>query len=112
MAGRLTAPGTRLASARFRGALGGRGKTSDMTDQRRRVSLVTGSTDGLGKQTALELLRAGHQVIVHGRTRPKVEATLAFLRERVPGAEDRIGGVSFDLGSMVSVRRGAAELAE
>jgi NAD(P)-dependent dehydrogenase (short-subunit alcohol dehydrogenase family) len=75
-----------------------------MTEPRRRTILVTGSTDGIGRQTARELLAAGHQVIVHGRTRPKVEAAVAAL----PGAE----GVSFDLGSMASVRRGAAELAE
>jgi NAD(P)-dependent dehydrogenase (short-subunit alcohol dehydrogenase family) len=89
-------------------------KTRGMSEPRRRVTLVTGSTDGIGRQTALVLAGAGHQVIVHGRTRPKVEATLAFLRERVPAAaeEGRLEGVSFDLGSMASVRRGAAEIAE
>jgi NAD(P)-dependent dehydrogenase (short-subunit alcohol dehydrogenase family) len=81
---------------------------------RRRVTVVTGSTDGMGKQTALELLRAGQHVVIHGRNRPKVDATLAALREQVPGAEaeGRLDGVSFDLGSLASVRRGAAELVE
>jgi NAD(P)-dependent dehydrogenase (short-subunit alcohol dehydrogenase family) len=72
--------------------------------------LITGSTDGIGKQTALELARAGQRVIVHGRTRPKVEATLAWLQAQVPSAE--LDGVSFDLGSLASVRRGATELQE
>jgi len=72
--------------------------------------LITGSTDGIGKQTALELARAGHRVIVHGRTRPKVEATLGWLQGQVPSAE--LDGVSFDLGSMASVRRGVTELLE
>jgi NAD(P)-dependent dehydrogenase (short-subunit alcohol dehydrogenase family) len=81
---------------------------------RRRVTLVTGSTDGIGKQTALELLRGGDHVIVHGRNRPKVEAAVATLREQVPAAaaDGRIEGVSFDLGSLTSVRRGVAELLE
>ena len=82
-----------------------------MTDQRR-VTVVTGSTDGLGKQTALELLRGGQHVVVHGRTKPKVEALVAWLREQVPDTEGRLDGVSFDMGSLASVRRGAAELRE
>jgi len=32
-----------------------------------KVILVTGSTDGIGRQTAIELARMGHRVIVHGR---------------------------------------------
>ncbi|MCA9679017.1 MAG: SDR family oxidoreductase, partial [Myxococcales bacterium] len=76
----------------------------------RRVMLVTGSTDGIGRQTALELAQAGHHVIVHGRSRPKVDAALAWLRERAAGAE--VDGVSFDLGSLASVRKGARELLE
>jgi NAD(P)-dependent dehydrogenase (short-subunit alcohol dehydrogenase family) len=78
--------------------------------RRRRVTLVTGSTDGIGKQTALALVRAGHHVIVHGRTRPKAEAAQAHLRDEVPDAE--VDAVSFDLGSLASVRRGAAEILE
>lgn len=75
-----------------------------------RTVLITGSTDGIGKQTALELARAGNRVVVHGRTRPKVDAAVTWLRGEVPGAE--VEGVSFDLGALASVRRGAAELAE
>ncbi len=72
--------------------------------------LVTGSTDGIGKQTVLELARRGLEVVVHGRNRPKVDATLAWLREQVPAAN--VDGVSFDLGSLASVRKGATELAK
>lgn len=75
-----------------------------------RTVLITGSTDGIGKQTALELARAGQRVIVHGRTRPKVDAAVAWLRDQVPAGQ--IEGVSFDLGSLASVRRGAAEVIE
>ena len=63
-----------------------------------RVALVTGSTDGIGRQTARALAAAGMKVIVHGRSKPKVDATLAELREELPGGE--LEGVSFDLGTL------------
>ncbi len=39
-----------------------------------RTILVTGSTDGIGKQTALELAQEGHVLIVHGRSLEKSAA--------------------------------------
>jgi NAD(P)-dependent dehydrogenase (short-subunit alcohol dehydrogenase family) len=33
--------------------------------------LVTGSTDGIGRETALQLARMGHKVLVHGRDKDK-----------------------------------------
>ncbi|HVK83293.1 MAG TPA: SDR family NAD(P)-dependent oxidoreductase [Kofleriaceae bacterium] len=74
----------------------------------RRVVLVTGSTDGIGRATARALAAAGVKVLVHGRSKPKVEATLAELRAELPGAE--LEGVSFDLGSLASVRKGAEQV--
>jgi NAD(P)-dependent dehydrogenase (short-subunit alcohol dehydrogenase family) len=70
-----------------------------------RVALVTGSTDGIGRHTARQLAAAGMKVIVHGRNKPKVDATLAALRDELPGAE--LDGVSFDVGTIAGVRRGA-----
>jgi NAD(P)-dependent dehydrogenase (short-subunit alcohol dehydrogenase family) len=74
----------------------------------RRVVLVTGSTDGIGRATARALAAGGIKVIVHGRTRPRVDAALSGLREELPGAE--LEGVSFDLGSLAAVRRGAEQI--
>ncbi len=70
-----------------------------------RVALVTGSTDGIGRHTARQLAAAGMKVIVHGRNKPKVDATLTALRDELPGAE--LDGVSFDVGTLAGVRRGA-----
>ena len=75
-----------------------------------RTALVTGSTDGIGKETALGLARAGMRVFVHGRSKPKVEVAIADLSAQVPDAT--FEGVSFDLGSMASIRRAMAELGE
>ena len=49
--------------------------------------LVTGSTDGIGRQTALELLRLGHRVIVHGRSPAKTAWSLgnAFAQHPFDG---------------------------
>ena len=74
----------------------------------RRIILVTGSTDGIGRATARALAAAGAKVIVHGRSRAKVDALLAQLREELPGAE--LDGVAFDVGSLEAVRRGADQL--
>lgn len=70
-----------------------------------RVALVTGSTDGIGRQTAYELATRGFRVIVHGRSKANVDLALAALRDQLPAAE--FEGASFDLGSLASVRRGA-----
>ena len=75
-----------------------------------RVALVTGSTDGIGRQTARQVAAAGLVVIVHGRSKPKVEQTLAGLRAELPGAT--FHGVAFDLGTNAGVRRGAAMILE
>jgi NAD(P)-dependent dehydrogenase (short-subunit alcohol dehydrogenase family) len=77
-----------------------------MTD--RRVVLVTGATDGIGRATARALAAGGMKVILHGRSRPKVDAVLAALGEELPGAD--LEGVSFDLGSQAAVRRGAEQI--
>ncbi|OSS41367.1 oxidoreductase, short-chain dehydrogenase/reductase family [Desulfurella amilsii] len=41
--------------------------------------LITGSTDGIGKQTALALASSGFEVIVHGRDTKKVEETKKLI---------------------------------
>ncbi len=74
----------------------------------RRVVLVTGSTDGIGRATARALAAAGAHVILHGRSKPKVDAALAAMLEELPGAQ--LEGVSFDLGSLAAVRKGAEQI--
>lgn len=42
--------------------------------------LITGATDGIGKQTALELAQMGHEVIVHGRNKLRGEEVTENIR--------------------------------
>jgi NAD(P)-dependent dehydrogenase (short-subunit alcohol dehydrogenase family) len=73
-----------------------------------RVALVTGSTDGIGRHTARQLAAKGLKVIVHGRSKTKVDGAITWLRDEVPGGE--FEGVSFDMGRLADVRRGAEQV--
>jgi len=75
-----------------------------------RVVLVTGSTDGIGRATARALAAGGMKVIVHGRSKARVDAALAQLSGELPGGE--LEGVAFDVGSLRAVRSGAAQILE
>lgn len=70
------------------------------------VMLVTGSTDGIGKETARRLAEMGATILVHGRSRERGEETVSDLRERT-GNE----GLSLVVGDLSSLRetRGIAE---
>jgi NAD(P)-dependent dehydrogenase (short-subunit alcohol dehydrogenase family) len=72
-----------------------------MSDQRPLV-LVTGATDGIGRETALELARRGARVLVHGRSADKVART----REDVAAAAGAPTPepVRADLSSLAGVR--------
>jgi NAD(P)-dependent dehydrogenase (short-subunit alcohol dehydrogenase family) len=70
--------------------------------------LVTGSTDGIGKATAQELLLRGHRVIIHGRDREKGHRVLEELtRTTGHNASDLFIA---DLSSQKAIRRLADEL--
>lgn len=69
--------------------------------------LVTGATDGIGHETALELARRGAFVWVHGRNAKKVDAVVAEVRAiGGPGAE----GIVADLSRFADVRRMGEDL--
>ena len=55
-----------------------------MTDSK--TILVTGASDGIGKQTALELARLGHHVLLHGRDEGKTRAAQEEIQLAAPGA--------------------------
>ena len=72
------------------------------------VVLVTGSTDGIGRETALELARLGARVLIHGRDEARVanaHAELCRESEVEPPAP-----VVADLSSFADVRALAGEL--
>jgi len=71
--------------------------------------LVTGATDGIGGQTALDLALQGHRVIVHGRDPARVELARQTLIEG--SGNPRIEVVVADFASLDAVRAMGEELA-
>jgi NAD(P)-dependent dehydrogenase (short-subunit alcohol dehydrogenase family) len=72
--------------------------------------LVTGATDGIGTQTALELARMGAKVIVHGRNPQRGESTVRDIRRQ--SGNDNITFEQADFASLAQVRALAARINE
>jgi len=68
-----------------------------------KTALVTGATDGIGKETARVLAGLGYRVLVHGRSLEKAAKTCADL-----GTGEPVAG---DLASLAEVRALAASVA-
>jgi NAD(P)-dependent dehydrogenase (short-subunit alcohol dehydrogenase family) len=75
-----------------------------------RTVLVTGSTDGIGKATAMDLAHKGAKVLLHGRNSEKGRAVLEEIR-RITG-NDSLEFFRADFSSQRQVRMLAAEIKE
>jgi NAD(P)-dependent dehydrogenase (short-subunit alcohol dehydrogenase family) len=71
--------------------------------------LVTGSTDGIGKRTALGLASMGKRVLLHGRDPHKGEAVLDQIRDAT--GNHRLEYYNADLSSLDEVRGLASRVA-
>jgi NAD(P)-dependent dehydrogenase (short-subunit alcohol dehydrogenase family) len=71
--------------------------------------LVTGATDGIGFQTALQLALDGAHVLVHGRSEAKATAAVTRLLE-AGAKEGQVSAVWGDLASLAEVRALAAQV--
>src|SRR5215813_5217716 len=74
----------------------------DIPSQAGKRIVVTGATSGIGWNTALELARAGAEVIIPARTQAKADDAAARIRADVPAVELRTA--IMDLASLASVR--------
>ncbi len=68
-----------------------------------KVILITGATDGLGKQVARDLAAQGATILLHGRSREKGEATLREIREAT--GNQKLVYYDADFASLDAVRR-------
>lgn len=73
------------------------------------LMLITGATDGIGKQTALELARRDARLILHGRNQDRLEAVRAEIQAATGNRAIELARA--DLASLAEVRRMAGELA-
>ncbi len=65
--------------------------------------LVTGATDGIGKQTALELAQMGHEVLIHGRSMEKSSAVCREIEQAT--GNQRVHAVAADLTDFSEIDR-------
>lgn len=80
----------------------------DIPSLKGKTAVVTGANSGVGFYTALELGRAGADVVVASRDIGRGEAALESLREQAPGARFHLE--QLDLASLASVRSFAQRL--
>jgi NAD(P)-dependent dehydrogenase (short-subunit alcohol dehydrogenase family) len=70
--------------------------------------LVTGATDGIGRQTALDLARMGAHVLIHGRDKEKGIRVLDELNRET--CNEKLALYIADYSSLADVRRMADEI--
>jgi NAD(P)-dependent dehydrogenase (short-subunit alcohol dehydrogenase family) len=81
---------------------------ADIPPQSGKFAIVTGANSGIGYHTALELARAGAEVVVATRNATRGEAAVARIKTAVPHALARFEAL--DLGCLASVRDFAARI--
>lgn len=83
---------------------------SDIASQRGRRALITGANSGIGWEAALELARAGAEIVLPARTEAKARDAMARIRDHVPDA--KIIAEILDLADLASVHAFAARVQE
>jgi NAD(P)-dependent dehydrogenase (short-subunit alcohol dehydrogenase family) len=81
-------------------------KPADMPSQAGKRIIITGATSGIGREAALQLARAGAEVIIPARTPSKADEAFKYIRTKVSNA-NLITGI-MDVSSLESVRQFAA----
>ncbi len=74
-----------------------------------KVILITGSTDGIGLETAKLLLEKGHHVIIHGRNDVKVQSVEKRLAALKTG---KVESIVADFSTLTNVNEMVVEVAE
>ncbi len=69
----------------------------------KKTILITGSTDGIGLETAKSLIELGHHVLIHGRSKEKLNNTLKQLKQIDEQAQ--INAYEADLSDFDEVRK-------
>jgi NAD(P)-dependent dehydrogenase (short-subunit alcohol dehydrogenase family) len=80
----------------------------DVADMTGKTVIITGANSGIGLETAVGLAQAGAKTVITARDRARGEAAVTDIRAR--SGNDEVELVLFDLGSIASVREGAAAI--
>ncbi len=71
-------------------------------DNRQKIALITGATDGIGKALAFKLAKENYEVVIIGRNPDKVKATVSELKSQK--SISLVSGISADLTIMSEVK--------
>lgn len=70
-----------------------------------KYAVVTGATNGLGRETAVNLIRAGANVTIMGRNQAKLDrVTAELLANECKGFSGKLDGMCCDLGDLATVK--------
>src|SRR5260370_39863943 len=73
-----------------------------------KTALVTGATEGIGRETTRQLLEKGYRVLVHGLTKQKADGAIDELRRAIPsGGADSVHGDLSVMSEVVALARQA-----
>lgn len=81
------------------------------TNMQNKTVLITGATDGIGKETVIALQRMGANVVIVGRNAGKTEAIVNEIQTGNPSGGS-VAGMVADLSSLAEIRRLAGEFKE
>ncbi|NPA68792.1 MAG: SDR family oxidoreductase [Chlorobi bacterium] len=70
--------------------------------------LITGSTDGIGKETAKKLAEKGAQIIIHGRNEDKIYETLQEIKK----INNNVFAVQADFSDLNQVKTAAKDISD
>ncbi|MFW9952232.1 MAG: SDR family NAD(P)-dependent oxidoreductase, partial [Candidatus Thorarchaeota archaeon] len=68
----------------------------------KKVILITGSTDGIGREAAIQLVNKGYNIIIHGRNEKKLEATIKDIKNKTN--KNHVSQVIGDLSSISQIK--------
>jgi len=76
----------------------------------KKIILITGSTDGIGKLTALKLAKEGHEIYLHGRNATKLETVISEIK--TSSNNENIKGFVADFSDLEAVKKMATQITQ
>ncbi|HEX2408479.1 MAG TPA: SDR family NAD(P)-dependent oxidoreductase, partial [Nitrososphaeraceae archaeon] len=76
----------------------------NLEKQTQKTALVTGSTRGIGKETALLLLQKKFNVIISSRSQQSVDSVIQEIYDKFPSKKENILGLKCDVSQQSDVK--------